>query len=255
MVMLSTLAVVAPAAGALLLLTQSARARQQQSDARCGSADTIDYQAERKYSMTLDNPEYRRIPLPKAPRLALWSSLALVLLASAGHLAHVFGTLELAGPLANLYVVSVFTGPIAAIAIDSAVFTFSWATGYMARRRQDAGLLWLGLVLCTVVSAVCNLDYAVHVVTGQPVVWKSITSLDQWVALKVLALAAVLPFLAIVFGRILEAAGDSDPDSAEAENSTDAETWPDGSLRIDDRESRPVHAVAGNGQGRRGYGA
>lgn len=162
------------------------------------------------------------------PRRVLWLALATVLAASAVHVAGTFSTLEPGGALPVLARLGPYTGVLAAIAVDLGLLGLSWGVG--ARKRDKPGEtpwdLWVGIAIFAVLSALANFDHALSVLgaaggTAGAATW---VALDWYTRVKVVALSATLPLLAIYLTRVVETAVDARQDTTGDTDQDDEDT-------------------------------
>lgn len=152
------------------------------------------------------------------PRRVLWLALCTVLAASAVHVAGTFSTLEPGGALPVLARLGPYTGVLAAIAVDLGLLGLSWGVGARKRAEPDRTPwdLWGGIAIFAVLSALANFDHALSVLgsasgTSGAAAW---VGLDRYTRVKVVALSATLPLLAIYLTRVVETAVDARQDRA-----------------------------------------
>lgn len=189
--------------------------------------------------------------LRPGPRAVLWIALATVLAASWTHVAGTFGTLEHGGPPAWLARQGWLIGPLAAVAVDLGLLGLTWGVGARKRAGQDTGDLWLGVAVFAALSALANLDHALSVLGQHPpfapgmgadaaATW---AALDWYARVKVVALSATLPLLAIYLTRVVETAVDARQDTATVDKGA-AATAPTALAETPSPELAPVSAAS-----------
>jgi len=148
----------------------------------------------------------QRLQRYATPANALWLALATVLVASWAHVAGTFGTLEHGGAPAWLRSLAPITAPMAAVAVDVGLIALAWGVGARARAGKPARDLWAGVAVFAALSALANFDHALSVVAGPGDASGVATfvALTRYSQLKLIALSATLPLLALYLARVLE---------------------------------------------------
>lgn len=166
------------------------------------------------------------------PRRVLWLALVAVLAASWSHVAGAFGTLEHGGAPAFLLSMAWLGGPLAAVALDLGIVGLSWGIGAAKRAGRDTKDLWVGVGVFAGLSALANFDHALSVLghhapyaigAGQTgaAAW---FALDWYERVKVIALSATLPIMAIYLTRVVETAANEGRAKAKDDDTDDAGT-------------------------------
>lgn len=154
----------------------------------------------------------QRLERYATPATALWLALVTVLVASWAHVAGTFGTLEHGGAPAWLRTLAPFTAPMAAVAVDVGLIALAWGVGARARAGKPARDLWAGVAVFAALSALANFDHALSVVAGPGDTngVATFVALPRYAQLKLIALSATLPLLALYLARVLETSAATD---------------------------------------------
>lgn len=127
--------------------------------------------------------------------VVLWLAFGLALAASVSHLAWAFGELEFARTR--------WMGWPAAVAVDAGLAALAYSIQQRRRAGRGAGVLWLGVIGFSFISAFANLEHALAVVTANGVTLATFGAADAFVLLKAVLLSATLPLLVVYLGEVV----------------------------------------------------
>lgn len=134
-----------------------------------------------------------KINKPVIINAVLWLAFVLALGSSVSHLAWTFGTLEKDPRL----------GWVPAIAVDAGLAALAYSIQQRKRNKQSTRLLWFGVVMFALISALANLYHALSVESAGVITLETLAHVDWLQLMLAIVLSATLPGMVLYLGDIV----------------------------------------------------